>query len=184
MDTTNLIPNLLEILKYVVPSLVVMATAYYIVNKFLVNDTQRKQMALMHETHAVTIPLRLQAYERLTIFIERVNPRQLLPRVYEQGMTVGIFRQALMITINTEFEHNLSQQIYVSRNVWETVRHVKEQEMAMINQIAEQLNQDDAARMLHVKIIDYMASADGEFPGDIALQVIAEEAKTVLSYIG
>ncbi|OJW81270.1 MAG: hypothetical protein BGO69_04180 [Bacteroidetes bacterium 46-16] len=174
--------TILEIVKYTVPAIVVLLSSYLIVKRFLVNELKRKQFALLHETQNVTIPLRLQAYERLALFTERMHPRQLVPRVYVPGMTVNDLQQALLLTIRTEFEHNLSQQIYVSKEVWSTVKTVKEQELNMISHIAKQLPPDAPAKELHVKIVDYVLTTESALPTDIALQVINDEAKRVLSY--
>src|ERR1044072_6814456 len=129
MDSST--TTLLEILKYTVPALVVLAGCYLIVKKFLVSEISRKQLTLFKGTQETTMRLRLQAYERLVLFIERIHPRQIVPRVYQGGMTVTDLRQVLVFNINTEFEHNLSQQIYVSKHVWDTVKGVKEQEINM-----------------------------------------------------
>jgi len=176
------IVTLLEILKYTVPAAVMLGITYLIVQKFLVTELQRKQFALLQESQSVTIPLRLQAYERLAIFTERIQTRQIMPRVYVSGMTVGELRQALVITINAEWEHNLAQQIYVSRQVWETVKHMKEQEMALIHGTAAGLDANAPAKELQLKIAEYLGGQKGDTPGDIALALIAEEAKRVLSY--
>lgn len=174
--------TVLEILKYTLPALIVLISSYLIVQKFLVSQMRRKQLALFHETRNITIPLRLQAYERLVLFIERMNMRQLVPRVYQNGMTVFDLQQAIIFSIRSEFEHNLSQQIYVSKNVWETVKGVKEQELNMVNVIAKQLKPDAPAKELHVKIVDYILTVEGELPTDVAAQIINEEAKRILSY--
>jgi len=176
------VSTILEILKYTLPALVVLITSYVIVQKFLVSQTQRKQLTLLRESQDVTLRLRLQAYERLVLFLERIQPRQLIPRVYEPGMTVNMLQQALAYHINAEFEHNLSQQIYVSRQVWDTVKNVKEQELHMINQIAKQLDAGAAAKELHTRIVDYVLTVEGDMPTDIALQVIHDEAKRLLQF--
>jgi hypothetical protein len=175
---------ILDILKYTIPALVVLIATSVIVKRFLVSELQRKQLALLQETVSVTMPLRLQAYERLTIFAERVHPRYLIPRLYETGMPVAALRHALITAINAEFEHNLSQQIYVSRQVWQTVVQMKEQELALIHQIAEQLPPESPATELHRRIIDYLMSSENDLPTRIAIDIIAEEAKTVLAYRG
>lgn len=180
MNTTLI--NLLEVIKYTIPAIIVLIAAYLIVQKFLVSELQRKQIALLNDTQSVTIPLRLQAYERLTIFIERIHSRQLMTRVYQDGMTVADLRYAMVFTIGMEFDHNLSQQIYVSRRVWHTIKGVKEQEIAMIHQLAQQLNAEAPAKELQVRMADYLMTAEGEMPGEIALNLINEEARTVLSY--
>jgi hypothetical protein len=174
--------TLLEILKYTLPAAIMLGITYLIVQKFLVAELQRKQIALLHETQNVTIPLRLQAYERLTLFAERIQTRQIMPRVYVAGMTVGELRQALVMTIGAEWEHNLTQQIYVSRQVWETVKHMKEQELALIHGLASKMNAEAPAKELQVRIGEYLSEQEGDSPGAIALAVISEEAKRVLSY--
>lgn len=176
-----IVATLLEILKYLLPSVVVLISSYLIVKKFLVTDLQRKQVALLHETADTTIRLRLQAYERLVLFIERIHPRNLVPRVYVPGMTVAELRAVLQVTINTEYEHNLSQQLYVSRGVWETVKGVKEQELNMMHQLASQLPQDAPATELHRRITEFVLSNDDELPTEVARQIISEEARKVLS---
>lgn len=171
----------LELLKYTIPALIVLLSSYLIVKRFLVSEIARKQMTMMRDTQETTMRLRLQAYERLVMYIERIHPRQLIPRVYQAGMTASDLQQALTFNIKTEFEHNLSQQIYVSKQVWDTVKGVKEQEMNMINQIAKQLPPDAPAKELHQRIVDYVLTTE-TLPTDMALEVINEEAKRMLSY--
>ena len=179
----NMMQTLLEIIKYTLPALVVLATSYLIVQKFLVTQTQRKQMALFHDVQDNTLRLRLQAYERLVLFIERINPTSIIPRVYDPSMTVTDLRQALVITIRAEFEHNLAQQIYVSKNVWETVKNVKEQEINMVHHISQSLPPDGPAKDLHARILDYVLRAkEEELPTDVALHIINSEVRTVLSH--
>jgi len=176
MDTT------LDILKYTLPAFIVLLACVIIVSRFLLSETQRKQLDLMRDTQDTTIRLRLQAYERMALFVDRLHPRQLLTRVYEPGMTVIQFQQALIINIRTEFEHNLAQQIYVSKDVWNAVRGVKEQQLNMINSMASQMPPDASAKELHKRIVDYLLTVEGELPTDIALGIINDEAKAVLSY--
>ena len=175
--------TILEILKYIVPSLVVLAACYLIVNKFLVAQYQRKQLALFKDTQDITLRLRLQAYERMVLFIERISPRQLINRVYDSSMTVRDLQIAMTITIRSEFEHNLSQQIYVSHNVWETVKNVKEQELNMVNRIAQTLDPETPAKELTARILEIVSNTDIELPTDMALHIINEEVRTVL-YLG
>ena len=178
----NVTTTLLELLKYTVPAVVVLIACYIIVNKFLVSQMQRKQIALFKDTQEITLRLRLQAYERLVLFIERITPRQIIPRVYHPEMTVTDLQQAMVATINAEFEHNLAQQIYVSQNVWQTVKGVKEQELTMVNQLARTLPPDAPARELHARILDVLQKAEAnDLPTDIALKIINDEATKVLS---
>lgn len=172
--------TILEIAKYTIPAIVVLIAAYIIVQKFLVTEVKRKQLAIFKDGLDTTLRLRLQAYERLTLFIERIHPRQLIPRVYQPGMNVGELQFALVQTIRTEFEHNLSQQIYVSREVWKTVVGAHEQELAMVNNIAAQMDKSASAKEMHQKIIDYVMTSE-DAPGEIALEMLNNEAKYVLA---
>lgn len=173
---------ILEILKYTIPSLVVLAASYMIVRKFLVSEMQRKQLAIFKDSQDTTLRLKLQAYERLILFIERISPRQLIPRVYNPAMTVRDLQEALTATIKAEYEYNLSQQIYVSNNVWETVKNVKEQELNMVNRISQALNPDAHARELHARILEIVSKTEDELPTEVALQIINNEVKKVLAY--
>jgi hypothetical protein len=174
--------TILEILKYTIPALIVLISSYLIVQKFLVSQVQRKQLALLRENNDVTLRLRLQAYERLVVFLERIQPRNLIPRLYHPEMSAKELQQALIVQINSEFEHNLSQQIYVSTQVWDTVKNVKEQEINMISQLSQQLKPDATAKDLHARIVDYVVTVEGDMPTDVALQVIHDEARKVLHY--
>lgn len=177
-----MLTDILEILKYTLPALVVLIASYLIVQKFLVSELRRKQLALLHETQNITIRMRLQAFERLSLLMERVHPRYMMPKIYNSNMTVSQLQQALVLSIRSEFEHNLSQQVYVSREVWESVKTAIEQELGMIHQIAAQMNADGPAKELHLRISDYLMSQESELPSEIALQIIHDEAKRVLSY--
>lgn len=172
----------LEILKYTLPSLIVLSITYMIVSKFLTEQTARRQLALFHETQNITIPLRLQAYERLALYIERISPRNLLNRVYQKDMNVAVYEAVLIQSIKAEFDHNLAQQIYVSRGVWETIRGVREQEINIINTMARRLSPDAPAKELHAILMDYVLTVDGEQPTQVALQIITDESRRILSH--
>lgn len=172
--------TLLEILKYIIPAIIVLIATSLIVSKFLVNDTKRKQLAIFQEGMQTTLRLRLQAYERLALFLERIHPRELITRVYQTGMTARELQAALIASIHMEFEHNLSQQIYVSHQVWKTVQGVKEQELNMINQVASKLAPEAAAKELHQRIIDFIMTTENDLPIEVGLNIINTEAKVVL----
>ena len=179
MDITG---TLLEILKYTIPALIVLISSHLIVKKFLVSEMQRKQLAIFSDSQDITLRLRLQAYERLVLFIERITPGQLIPRVYDASTTVQDLQQAIIFNIRAEFEHNLAQQIYVSKNVWETVKNVKEQEINMTISVAKTLSPDVPAKELHARILDIILKANQELPTDVALHIINEEVKMVMTY--
>jgi hypothetical protein len=172
--------QIFEILKYIIPAIFVLIASVVIVNKFLVGVFKRKHLAVFREGQGTTLRLRLQAYERLILFIERAHPRNLVPRLYVKGMTVSELQALTVEQIKTEFEHNMSQQIYVSPQVWNTVISVKEQEIAMINQIAQSLKPEDDAKELNARIINFIMTREDATPTEIALEMINNEAKMVM----
>lgn len=172
--------QIFEILKYIIPAIIVLIAAVVIVNKFLVGEYKRKQLAVFQDGQETTLRLRLQAYERLIMFVERAHPRTLVPRLYVSNMTVRELQALAVGQIKTEFEHNMSQQIYVSAQVWNTVVSVKEQEIAMINQIAQDMNPDADAKELNARIINFIMTREDATPTEIALEVINNEAKMVM----
>jgi hypothetical protein len=172
--------TVLDILKYTIPALIVLIASYAIVKGFLSSNIKQQQLAMLRDNQDVTMRLRLQAYERLVLFIERVHPRQLVPRVYDAGMNVAVLQHVLSNNIKSEFEHNLSQQIYVSKRVWDMVKTVKEHELNIINQIAQGMNPEAPAKELHVRIVDYILTSPEALPNDVALQMINDEARALL----
>jgi hypothetical protein len=172
--------TVLEILKYVIPAIVVLVACAIIVNKFLIKETQDKHLALFGKKANDILALRMQAYERLTHFVERIHPNSLIGRHYAKGATAQDVQLAMIKNIREEYEHNLSQQIYVSQEVWQTVKSAKEQEIAMINQIGSQMKMGASATEFVTRISEFALDEHTEVPTDIALHIINREAKQIL----
>jgi len=105
-------------LRYLLPSLVVGVIAYYFFKLHIDNEERRRRFLIHQETTGETLPLRLQAYERMTLFLERIDPNKLLIRVKPNGNNLLDYEKLLIHTIEQEFEHNLTQQIYLSKEAW------------------------------------------------------------------
>ena len=69
------------ILVSVLPSLIVAVSAFFIVKYFIENDQKKRVLELKFQSKNITTPVRLQAYERMALFLERIEPNQLLFRV-------------------------------------------------------------------------------------------------------
>jgi hypothetical protein len=131
--------TLLEILKYTIPSLIVLAAAYFLLKLFLDKEAEKTQIQLKLDVQKITLPVRLQAYERLVLLLERIEPAGLLVRTNLPGMTASDLQSALVQAVRSEFEHNLSQQVYVSTKAWEMVRNAREETIKRINTSAMKL---------------------------------------------
>jgi len=176
----------LEILKYVTPSIVVLVCAYMILNKFMKRDAekdrltlQQKQADLLIENNKQVLPVRMAAYERLVLLLERIEPQSILARTAEPNMMAIELQKALLITIRAEFEHNYSQQLYVSDNAWKAVRDTKEVIIQLINQSAQGVAIDAKALELGKRIIDNYASLE-QSPIDAAISILKQELATTV----
>ena len=114
----------------------------------MVMEAKAKIAALENNqaNRAVTLPLRLQAYERMALFLERIDPNQLVLRIHTSGLTVAQEQNLLLTAIRSEFEHNLSQQIYLSDQVWAKVCDAKGDIEAIINTVAGDYEKDADSR--------------------------------------
>ena len=117
--------DILDILIPVLPAVVIGLLAYYFFDGFLKNEENRRRFILHKEAQTEALPIRLQAYERLTLFLERISPLQLLIRVKPTGEDKKAYVDLLAATIEQEFEHNLTQQVYVSNECWAAIKSAK-----------------------------------------------------------
>jgi len=131
---------LVELLKYTVPSLVVFAVAYYVLKLFLDKEAEKTQMQMRLDVQKISMPVRMQAYERLVLLLERIEPAGLVIRTNMPGMTASQLQSALVLAVRSEFDHNLSQQLYVSTKAWEMVRNAREETIKRINTAAMKLS--------------------------------------------
>lgn len=121
----------------------IIASAVVVVAKMLI-EYRLKAQVIEHKKSSenIVLPLRLQAYERMALFLERIEPNQLVMRIHAPGLTVAQEQNLLLTAIRSEFEHNLSQQIYLSNSVWNEVCNAKDDIMEIINTVAEQMDAD------------------------------------------
>lgn len=126
----------LEILKYILPSLVVAGLVYFILKEYLKNENDKKQIEIKQASQKLITPIRLQAYERIILFLERNSAGNLVLRLSKPNMSAQDLHIALLKTLREEFDHNISQQLYVSNKAWELVKNTKEELVKTINTAA------------------------------------------------
>jgi hypothetical protein len=122
-----------DILKITIPSLIVFLTAWVLLRNMIRNDQDKRRHELIMQNSRTVIPIRLQAYERIVLFLERISLESLILRTNTPGMSAAEMHSALLNTIRSEFEHNLSQQIYMSQQAWEIVKNAKSNTTKIIN---------------------------------------------------
>lgn len=120
--------------------------AYYIARDVMNIKSKIAALQSSKSNQSVVLPLRLQAYERMALFLERIDPNQLIMRIHTTGLTVSQEQNLLLTAIRSEFEHNLSQQIYISDAVWEKVCDAKADIESIINTVAADFDKDADSR--------------------------------------
>ena len=127
-----------------------------------------------------TIKLRLQAYERLTLLTERIALQNLISRIPNAGVTAKQMQGALVEAIKTEYEYNISQQVYVSPEAWRAIHNLKEQNIYIVNQLTATLPFQASAMDLNKQIIDYLMSNPKASLHTIVLEALNFEAKKIM----
>jgi hypothetical protein len=166
----------LELLKYTIPGLVVFITAYYLLKMQLDSQQAILMQQRLNEAVKTTLPLRLQAYERLMLLCDRTSITNMLLRIRMPGMTVGELRSALLLTLNQEFEHNTSQQLYVSDTLWRIILLARDETMAAIAQAAESLDPQSPDEAMVQRLIRIVDAQENGSPLQKAMTAIRTEA--------
>jgi hypothetical protein len=166
--------ELLEILKILIPAGAVFAATYFIVKSFLDNENKRRDLEYRKSSLSIVAPIRLQAYERVIIFLERIHPNNLVLRVNKVGMTSHQLHSELVKTVKGEYEHNISQQIYMSAGAWELLRTAKEETIKLINISSTKVPDNSKGQDLAAIILQLSASID-KMPSQVALEYLKKE---------
>ena len=166
---------ILEIVKITVPALIVFLTVYLLLKEFLQKQYQLQSLEFRKQQQGISMPLRLQAYERLSLLLERISIPNLLFRLRAENSTAASLRIALLLAIQQEFEHNVTQQVYVSGKLWEILRVARADTEQIINGIAEQVDPKAPARELSDRLLNYLDSQESNAL-DKALLAVKTEA--------
>lgn len=167
----------MEILSIVIPALIVFLTAYLLLDKMLKNEEKRRIFELRKTNLSTITPIRLRAYERLALFLERMNPNTLVVNNIKAGMTSLEFHTKLLEIVRQEYAHNISQQIYVSDTIWLDINVAKENMIQLINTCAVKCGAEKPATMLAELIIRVYDSSEEATPLDIALKNLKDEIR-------
>lgn len=154
--------------------IITFAVAYY----FVKNDIQRyfnlKSFEIRHAERAHLLPLRLQAHERLIVFTERLNPSNLFLRLHQPGISGAALQSLILNEIRSEYQHNVTQQLYVNEQSWNVVRKLKDDTIAMVNNATAGLPADASGVDLSKKVLQHMASI-ADNPYDLTLDLIKKD---------
>lgn len=166
--------DFLEIVKLTLPGLLVLAATVFLVKKYLEKDQRDKMVDLKRGHQKEVFPRRLQAYERLVLYLERISPNSLIMRVHKPGMSAKQLQAQLTKTIREEYEHNIAQQIYLSADAWARIKAAKEEMIQLINISGTKVNEDASGVDLAQKIFEITAEL-GTLASEKALNHLKKE---------
>ncbi len=171
------IERILELLSYTIPSAVTGLVAYYFFVNHTKNEEQKLKLSLLKENQKQALPIKLQAYERMTLFLERINPSNLLIRITSINNDKNAYAVSIINSIEQEFEHNLAQQIYISNECWNVIVASKNTTIQLITNTCK-LENITNAQELREAILTKMIEVSP--PSKTALAFIKNEVKNMI----
>lgn len=170
---------LLEIIKITVPALIVFFTVYYLMKTYLDKQYQLRALEFKQNQSNLTVPSRLQAYERLSLFCERIAIPSLMLRLREDNQTNAALRLAMLLTIQQEFEYNITQQVYVSEQLWQIIKISRDNTVMDINGLYEQVDPKGSSVEL-ASVLLSQAESQSVNSLNMALLAIKKEATILM----
>ncbi|MEO0042323.1 MAG: hypothetical protein RL329_1771 [Bacteroidota bacterium] len=149
---------LLELLKISIPALVVGGTVWMMLKQYFQSQYQLRLLENHKQNSETTLPLRLQAYERLSLLCERISIPNLVARLRTEGVTVNDLRTAMLIAIRQEFEHNITQQIYVSENLWSILKVARDNTSETAHLVAQKLDPKADVNVYITALFEFLES--------------------------
>lgn len=157
---------------YLLPAIVVGLVAYFFFKGHTASEEGRRRYLIQKEAQKSLLPVRLQAYERLTLLLERIDPNKLLIRVKPYSDDLQKYETLLIQNIDNEYEHNLSQQIYVSPECWNLITAAKNATMQVVRQSGMNEKVDDPDKLRAFLLNHFM---DEVTPSHKALMYVKKE---------
>ncbi|MCX7547727.1 hypothetical protein OS188_07170 [Xanthomarina sp. F1114] len=164
--------RIIDLFMFAIPTLITGLIAYFFFKEHTKNEDGRRRFLLHKDMQVNAMPLRLQAYERMALFLERITPSKLLIRINPTSSSKEDYESLLIASIEQEFEHNLSQQIYISDDCWNVITAAKNATIQLIRK-AGMLEKTDSANKLREVILTEMM--EKRAPSDAALSFIKDE---------
>lgn len=153
-----------------ISGLLVVLFANYIFKSAMHGYLKYKAIDLHRAEGASILPIKIQAHERMLIFVDRINPTNLLPRLHQKGIGLTALQSFVLNEINAEYQHNITQQLYLSAQTWLVIKGLKDDTIAMINNAVAHLPEEASGFDLSKKILQHMSSiADNPYELTMAL---------------
>jgi len=168
-----------EILKITLPALLVLITAWVLLRGLMKNDQDKRRQELILQNSRTVVPIKLQAYERIILFLERISLESMLVRISTPGITASQLHSGLLSGVRSEFEHNLSQQIYMSPQAWEVVRNARSNTIKLINSEYEKMPENASGMDFSKQLLSAIMELDKE-PTRVAIDFVKTEVARMI----
>lgn len=165
-----------ELILYLFPAIITGGVAFLFFKKHTANEEGRRRYLIHKEAQQTALPLRLQAYERMALFLERINPSSLLLRVSPLNNNKEQYQQLLVASIEQEFEHNLAQQIYISDECWNVIKSAKNTTVQIIRNTTANTETTDADNLREIILTSLLDKAS---PSETGMAFIKNEVSEI-----
>ncbi len=169
--------RIIELLFFCLPAVITGGVAFYFFRMHMENESKKRRFALMRENHKHALPLRLQAYERMTLYMERIDPAKMLIRITPISDDKTDYANYVVAQIEQEYEHNLTQQIYMSDDCWGVITAAKNATIQLLRKTAMNPEVADANKLREFILKDLF---ENPAPSGAALAFIKNEVKDFL----
>lgn len=168
----------LELLKILLPAGLVLYAMFLTIQSFLTKQFEQKLIEVKSKNIDLVLPIRLQAYERMCLFLERIAPNNLIRRVNNAEYNATELHSLLLSEVREEFNHNLSQQVYMSDEAWTQIKSAMEEIIVLINDSASNIPPDARGIELAKRIFEQLIEQNVD-PTSRALKFIKDEIRVV-----
>jgi hypothetical protein len=162
---------LLEVLKLTLAGIGIVMVAFYLAKPYLENKEKLQLLEFKKSTSAHTLPLRLQAYERAVLLIDRINPANLLPRLNATAYTAAELHSLIVAEVRNEFQHNVTQQLYISHRAWQLVKRIKDDTLNLVNNVSKSMPEGSSGMDFSRAMLSHLSKLEGD-PYDTAVNMI------------
>ncbi|MES2830281.1 MAG: hypothetical protein V4687_19125 [Bacteroidota bacterium] len=170
----ELLPFLYQVAVTALAGIIIVGFAYFLLRNHITDFLKIKIAAVPEKKSNELLSLQLQAHERLILFVERINPANLLVRLHQQGISISVLQSIVINEINAEYQHNITQQLYVSTVAWEVVRKLKEDTISMVANASKGLVEEASGLDFCKKVLQHLAHLE-ENPYQLTLDLIKKE---------
>lgn len=176
---------LIQVVIYMGPAIAVFAAVYFFTTKWYEIQKDKLKVQSIELSRPVAeqkkagmnkdfLPMQVDAYQRLVLFLERIAPNNMIMRLNNPGLPAGAFQAKLIETIRQEYEHNLAQQIFVSKDAWKLTKNTKEEVLKIINMAATKMPPTAMANDLCRGIFEITAQLERQ-PTEGSISFLKEE---------